>query len=356
MAVGIWLALSGAPAQAQSEAVVSVDEVRSEAVSQTFPVIGRLIARHAGVVAAQVSGPVAEMKVEVGDRVEAGEVIAVLVRDRLRAEREQRAADVAEQRAKLAGAMAEMQLKEQELARLERLKQGKSAAFRQALFDDKKLEAAVLSGEMAEAQARLKRALAQLQRAEIDLRDTDIKAPFAGVVALRHTEVGAFVTVGAAIATLINDAELEIEADVPADRIRVLRRGTRVDVTVDDDTHQAVVRAVIPQENPLTRTRAVRFTPAFETAGAAFAANQSVTLQIPISRPRDVVSVHKDAVLNRQGNNLVYVVKDGAANVRPVTIGEAVGERFIVEQGLEPGEIVVVRGNERLFPGQPVRF
>lgn len=349
-------AVGAGPAMAQSAAVVGVDEVRREAVSQTFPVIGRLVARRAGVVAAQVAGPVAEMRVDVGDRIEAGAVIATLVRDRLRADREQRAADVSEQQARLRGADAEVRLKKQELERLVRLKEGKSAAFRQALYDDTQLELDMLSGEMAEAEARLKRSQAQLQRAEIDLRDADIRAPFPGVVSLKHTEVGAFVNVGAAIVTIINDGELEIEADVPADRIRALIAGTTVGVRFDGRNQRAIVRAVIPEENPLTRTRAVRLTPGFDTEDGTFAANQSVVLDIPISQPRDVVSVHKDAVLNRQGNNMVYVVDDGTAQVRPIRIGDAVGERFIVEEGLTPGEQVVVRGNERLFPGQPVSF
>ena len=53
---------------------------------------------------------------------------------------------------------------------------------------------------------------------------------------------------------------------------------------------------------------------------------------------------------------MVFVVEKGAAQPRDVTIGEGVGGRFVVRNGLKAGEVVVVRGNERLFPGQPVRF
>ena len=52
----------------------------------------------------------------------------------------------------------------------------------------------------------------------------------------------------------------------------------------------------------------------------------------------------------------MFIVADGAADIRPVVIGFAVGERFEVKSGLEPGDIVVVRGNERLQPGQKVSF
>ncbi len=85
------LALSPATAAAQGEngtTAVRVDTVVMEPLSQTVPVIGRLVARQAGVVAARINGPIEEFMVEVGDRVEAGDVIAVLNRDLLTARRD----------------------------------------------------------------------------------------------------------------------------------------------------------------------------------------------------------------------------------------------------------------------------
>jgi RND family efflux transporter MFP subunit len=355
-ALGVAASANATSATAQRAALVSIDKVRSEQVSQTIPVIGRIVARRAGVVAARVGAPVAEIKVEVGDRVGKGDAIAVLVNDRLRWERERRAADVAEQSAKLNSQESEMALKQQELERLDRLKKNKSAAFRQALYDDKQLEANMLAGATMEARARLKRAEADLGTADLDLRNTTIRAPYAGVITLKHVEAGAFVSAGTPVVTIVDDQTMEIEADVPADRLSGLRSGTQVAVQVFGQTLAASVRAIVPQENPLTRTRAVRFTPEFETGARHFASNQSVTVSIPLGAPEDIVSVHKDAVLGRPGGNMVFVVEDGKATPRPIAIGDAVGQRFVVTEGLKEGEIVVVRGNERLFPGQPVKF
>ncbi len=100
----------------------------------------------------------------------------------------------------------------------------------------------------------------------------------------------------------------------------------------------------------------VRFTPHFDDTATALAANQSGTLDLPAGRPRDVVTVHKDAVLNRKGKTLVFVLVDGKVQIRPVRLGEAVGGRFEVLKGLKTGDLVVVRGNERLLPGQEVRI
>ncbi len=351
--------LAGSPLGAQEEArpaLVAVDEVRQEPLAGTMPVIGRMVARQSGVVAALTRGAVAEVKVEVGDRVKDGDVLAVLVSDRLEAERDLARAEMAEGEAQHKTAEATLALARQELKRLEALR--KSAAFSQARHDDKRQEVVKLRSEVAEANANLARARANLRIAQIDLHNARIRAPYAGVVSLRHTEAGAYLDVGSPVVTLINDAELEIEADVPAAQIGGIPPGTSVEVRIDAKVGgRAVVRAIVPDENPRTRTRAVRFTPEFDAAGAGLAMNQTVILHIPIAEPRQVTSVKKDAVINRRGQNLVFVVVDGdSVQVRAVRLGEAVGDRFEVVEGLKPGELVVVRGNERLLPGQKVRY
>jgi multidrug efflux pump subunit AcrA (membrane-fusion protein) len=76
---------------------------------------------------------------------------------------------------------------------------------------------------------------------------------------------------------------------------------------------------------------------------------------MPVSAPRNVVSAPKDALLQQRGGWMVYVVKDDKAEARRVELGQAVGDRIEIVSGLEAGEVVVVRGNERLRPGQAVR-
>jgi hypothetical protein len=114
-----------------------------------------------------------------------------------------------------------------------------------------------------------------------------------------------------------------------------------------------VVRAVIPQENAMSRTRAVRFTPQFDPRVVNAASGASATVRVPVGAARDVLTVHKDAVIE-QGGYYVYVVDEGKALRKRVQLGESAGGRFIVLEGLEAGMLAVTRGNERLRPGQPV--
>ncbi|MCH7944033.1 MAG: efflux RND transporter periplasmic adaptor subunit, partial [Proteobacteria bacterium] len=83
---------------------------------------------------------------------------------------------------------------------------------------------------------------------------------------------------------------------------------------------------------------------------------QSVSLTLPIGPPRDIVTVHKDAITRGVDGIAVYVVIDGVAERRLITLGEAIGSRFEVLGGIEPGDMVVVRGNERLRSGQAVSY
>ncbi len=84
------------------------------------------------------------------------------------------------------------------------------------------------------------------------------------------------------------------------------------------------------------------------------AANQSVTVLLPSGQGDAVVTVHKDAVIRQGRKAIVFVVEEGVANPRSLRLGKAVGTRFQVLEGLSAGDLVVVRGNERLRPGQSV--
>jgi RND family efflux transporter MFP subunit len=343
----------------QNEATVRVDAARSEPLTQTVPVIGRLVAQQAGSVAARIGGPILEFRVQVGDRVNAGDIIAVLDSSTMKAEKDLAAAGLSLARAELDTRKAEITLAQQELQRIEGLK--KSAAFSQARFDDVRQQVAIAEASAREAEASVTSARASLRLAEINLANTEVKAPYEGVISRRLTEAGAYAREGDPLVNMIADHALEVEADVPSNRLLGLTAGTELTGRLDNGTlFKATVRAIIPDENPLTRTRAVRFVPELGRGSAAghglLANEQTVTIQVPVGARRQIVTVHKDAIIQRPDNVIVYIVSEGKAQPRTVILGEAVGARFEVLDGLGEGELVVVRGNERLRPDMPVRI
>lgn len=345
----------GSGRKRRSGTIVDTDAVRVVPLSQTVPLIGRLVAVRSGMVAARIDAPVAQMKVDVGTRVKEGEVIAVLADDRLKWDREQKAAELAAAVAAVDTVKARLSLAEQELRRFADLKS--SAAFPRARYEDKNLEVARLRTEIIEAKANVKKARANLELAETELSFTRITAPYDGTITRRHTEMGAFIKEGQAVFSMVSDHNVEIEVDVPASRVASLAPGVTAEFQLgrSGERYTAELRAIVPEEDLRTRTRTVRFTPKFNARPAALAANQSATVHLPIGQGRNVLSVHKDALVSVGGKPTVYVVVDGRARARIVKIGEATGSRFEVLEGLQDGDQTVVRGNERLRDGRRVK-
>lgn len=323
--------------QGPPPSLVKVDTVIVETFGQTAPTIGRLVSRQSGVVAARISGAIAHMNVQIGDRVAEGDTLAELVADKLQWE-------VKRNEAALQRAEAELAIRKNEMQRLRSLRN--SAAFQQSRYDDTRLEVATLEARVIEAKSLL-------ELANLDLDYTNVRAPYAGTVTLRHTEAGSYVSTGAPVVTIVNDLELEAEGDVPSDRIDGLTIGRNVAMEIAGERVNGTVRALVAVENPLTRTRAVRFSIPTDVA-PSFTPNQTVTIFVPVGERDEVVTVHKDAVVNRLGETIVFTIKDNMAEMRSVRLGEPVGSRFVVLSGLEPGEQAAVRGNERLRAGQTV--
>lgn len=294
------LVVPGTAAAQKRAATVKVDKVVQQPLSQTMPVIGRFVASQTGIVAALTRGPVQSVRVAIGDRVKKGDILATLVTDRMRWTRELQATNLKSKQAELQTARVQLSLTEQELSRITNLR--KSAAFSQARHDDKRNEVAKYRSSVGVRVADVGTARASLRLAEIDLHNGAVRAPYDGVVTQKHTVAGAYLNVGDPVVTLVNDQALEIEASVPSERIGGLIVGRTLDIRLDNGgLRQAVVRALIPQENPLTRTRPVRLMPTFNGADIArlgLAANQSVTVMVPIGKPRDVVSVHKLSLIH----------------------------------------------------------
>ena len=338
-------------------AVIKVDPVIQGMAVETVSVYGRIIAAQTGLVAVRTRGAIDTVPVRIGDRVKKGDVLATLVTDMLSAERALKAAELEENAASIKTVGAQLQLASQELERLERLR--KSAAFSVARYQDKLRDVERFRSSITEARAKTDQAKAELRMADINLYNSKILAPYDGVVTQRHVEAGNFVSVGAPIVSLVNDSALEVEGEVPTNRIGGLSPGVPIEVIPEHGSpFKAAVRAVVPEENALARTRLVRFSPSFEQREDTVAANQSVILQIPSGKPREIVSVHKDAITQRRGKRVVFVFDADAKQVkmREVELGQAFGSRFEVLKGISIGDPVVVLGNERLRPNQPARL
>ncbi|WP_157966360.1 efflux RND transporter periplasmic adaptor subunit [Oceanibium sediminis] len=352
--IGIALSLLAGATQALAQgrpAGVVTDIVATEQMSETVSVFGQVVSGRQSAVAARVSGVAAEVPLQVGDRVAKGDVLASLDTELLRIQLAQAEAEVQIAKAGLAVAQAQLERAESSFRRAETLQA--NATISDVQLEDRASAYAEAIGGNQQGMARVQAAEAALARARYELTNAIVRAPFDGVVLELKTEVGQFVSAGSQVAMLVDPGATEVEANVPARFISALSPDLAVEAQSDAGGALGLrLRAILPTEFSATRTRPVRF----EITGpeAMVAVGQSVTLNVPVSAPRDVLVVPKDALVQSSGGWSVFVHEDGKANARTVELGAAIGGSFEVLSGLAPGDEVVVRGNERLRPGQEI--
>lgn len=332
---------------------VAVDQVRTETINETVAVFGELVSMQSGPIHVSINAPVASVNVKVGDRVEKGDLIATLDPALLELQKAAVEARIEMSTWATSRRTTELELSRQQEDRFRQLRH--SAATTEAQHEDAVLKLKIAEQALGESRAATQQIQRELDISNHNLSLTQITAPYSGVVVQRNIEIGQYVRVGEQIVQIIGDHDLEVEAYIPYEYIDTLEMGDTIAAEFDNGTSfDSYLRAFIPEEHVSTRTRAVRFQ--FDSAETEdlLAVNQNVVIDIPISDHEEVVTIHKDAVVTQPSGHVVFVVEDGKATPKPISIGRATGNRYEVTAGLESGEFVVTRGNERLQPGQSV--
>lgn len=244
--------------------------------AQDISVVGKLVPRQSGDIAAQISAPVSGIKAVGGDRVSQGDVLAIFNVDDRKADLASAEAQVQVAIAQLSVNEATLDLEKAKFNRLGKLKN--SAAFNASEYEDSQIEIRRLKARLEVAKAELAKSRAAINRILVDIERAKVTAPFNAVVVSKTTEVGDFVSAGQKLFTLVNVAELEIEANVPTDIAATIKPGSRIQASTRNGQNiDALAREVIPIENPLTRTRVVRFS---VTQPENLAVGQSVELRL----------------------------------------------------------------------------
>ncbi|MEW9920139.1 efflux RND transporter periplasmic adaptor subunit [Marimonas sp. MJW-29] len=343
--------VAGAALAQGRPAGVATALVETRTMSETVTVFGEVVTGRESAVAARVSGVAERVPLRVGDTVAEGDVLAQLDTELLKIEVDQAQAQIEIAEGAVAVAKAVLDRAQKALRRAETLRE--NSTIPEAQLDERSADYAAAIGGQQEAVARVRAAEAALRQAEYQLKNATIRAPFDAVVLQVTTERGQFISVGTQVATLLDQGAMEVEANVPARFIAALRPDLPVEARTDTGGQMRLeLRAILPTEFSATRTRPVRFVIA--DPGTPVAVGQSVSLEVPVSAPREATVVPKDALVQSQGGWTVFVNAEGKAQPREVEIGAALEGGFEVLAGLSPGDEVVVRGNERLRPGQDI--
>jgi len=229
---------------------------------------------------------------------------------------------------------------------------------RQALERTKQLIAqnASSAADLERAEATARGADAQLDLLQLRLDRSVVRAPFGGVVGRRYVSQGDFVNSGSKLTALHSVNPQYAVLDVPERYADQLKRGQLVsfqvaalpgrnfsgevvfvDPTVELPARTILIKAIVPN-------------PRRELASGMF-----IEARLATSIRPNAIVVPEDAILPMQGATYVWVIKDGKADRRQVTLGvRTAGWAEILGGGIEAGDQVVVGGLERLFPGAPV--
>ena len=316
--------------------VVVIASATTERMAETVTVPGSVVSRSDSKIAAEVSGRV-EWVADVGAAIEPGGAIARI--DGALLELEARSAEASVKRLE-----AQLKFLDAEVARLEQLI-GKGSATRQRL-DEARSQRDMARQELAEAQVAL-------ERAQYDLAHAEVKSPFPGRVVTRLIEPGEFINRGSAVARVVDISSLEVTAQIPVASVAQLKEGDTVSIDGPGATVAAVVRALVPVGDQVSRSAELR-----ATLGASnWLIGTAVKVATPNAPPVEVVAVPRDAVLLRADGSAVFRIGAGdVAELVPVTLGLSSGGLVAVTGAIQPGDRVVVRGGETLQPGQKVQI
>jgi len=329
------LAAGAARAQGRSPppAPVTVAPVTIGNLAATVTTTGTVISRNDAKLAAEVAGRL-DWVAEPGARVAKGASLA-------RVDTRSLELTLRENDAQVARLAANAGLLETQLARLNALPNGIAS---KSQIDEAAARLAMARHEVEQARATRDRTQHQIQRAVI-------RAPFPGHVVERIRQLGEFVGAGSEVVRLTDTGNIEVVARAPVAEAGHLAVGQGVTVRSDTRQVQSRIRAIVPVGDDRSRMIEVRVA----MNGEGWPIGSAVRVELPAARQGAGLMVPRDAVIVRADGAHVYRVGKGDVAERvPVQVGSGDSRRVEITGQLAAGDRVVVRGGERLRPGQTV--
>ena len=327
---------------------------------------GYVTARREATVSSKIMGKVTEILVDEGVRVKDGQILA-----RLDVTNAEARLNLAQAQAKAAETMMQetrvrVKEAEQELQRQSALRSSNVAA--QTDFDRADAAAGAIRARLAQQQAEFAVAERNVAVWQQQLDDTVIRAPFAGIVTSKNAQPGEMISpmssggfTRTGICTIVDMESLEIEIDVNESYINRVAAGQPVEASLDayaDWKIPCKVIAIIPTADRQKSTVRVRV--GFDQLDPRILPQMAVKVAFrestaaPVATVNRGVVIPKGALLSRDGRDVVFVIQNGRAERRAVTVTAAVGNDTTLSAGVSAGERIVVEAPIELADGTAV--
>ncbi len=336
------------------EAVAAAPLNAANADTAVLDATGYVTARREATVSAKVTGKLIAVSIEEGDQVREGQVLARLDDRDVRARLQLSHAQLDAAKAGIADLNAQFQEARRDLDRQQAL--SARGATAQQMLDNARTKVARLRAQLKVQRVRIEIAEAQLQIARVDLANTIIRAPFAGVIVAKAAQPGEMVSPVSAgggftrtgICTIVDMDSREIEVDVNEAYINRVKPKQPVEAVLDAYPQweiPAEVIAIIPTADRSKATVRVRI--AIKQLDPRILPDMGVRVSFlneqtePARQAPQGVVVPATAIVQRDGHDVVFVVGHKRVQQRSIKLGQSYGDLRQIESGLKIGESVV---------------
>lgn len=397
-----FLACVAQVAAQQGPTNVAVAEALARDVADGKVFVGSVIPSRTSVVGSAVDGRVLALPIEEGDLVTGGQTLARLRTATIEAElagakaqlelrrhelaelkRGSRTEEIEQASARMAGNKARMANARRNLERVRRVYENRSAAddelddaesqaieTEQDFLESKAAYDQVVAGprveHIAQAEARVDVELHEVQRLADLMEKYTITAPFDGFVTAKRTEIGEWISQAQTVAEVADLTPVDVEVRVLEDYVAQLSVGDVVNISVASHPGKVftgTIHRIVPQADSRSRSFPIRVRVPNEISDGVplLMAGMFAEATLGIGSPVTTTLVPKDAVVLGGQDSVIYVVElnedsadTGSVREVRVSVGVAMNELIAIRGMVEPNALVVVRGNERLRPGQDV--
>ena len=331
------------PPSVQTISSVKTMIIENESSVSDRTYAGVVSPRNKSRLAFQIGGKISERLVEMGDHVEKGQMLMKL-------DPEDANLNLDAVRAMLEKTKSDSKLAHTNLGRYQNLLD--KGAVSQAKFEE-------MQNDYNAAESALKQAQANFDEATRKLEFTELKAEHDGVIVDKRAEVAQVVAAGETVLIVQQGDELDIEINVPEQRVGDFRSAENMEISVaipaiEVKDAPADVRDISPQADPASRTYAVKISPVSKIEGMADGMTASVNTLW--RGENSLLSVPVSALYRTDGQpDCVWVVSGDMVFKRAVQLGEFAGDSAQVLSGLSAGDEIVVAGVLKIEEGQKVK-
>ena len=356
---------------------VKTETVKEETMKRAVELVGTLAAVDQVTISSEADGKVSRILADLGDRVKAGQPL-------IQVDREKQQYNFDQQRASLEKALAQLgapdpqHLPEAEktpdvmkaaadLAQARQAHDRASQLFKRTLIPQQTLDDAATTLQSKQAsydlslqnaknlRASIQASEASMKLADRQLRDTEIRAPFDGIVEKRLVNLGELVKTQMPVMAVVRVDPLKVVAEIPEKMAPWIKEGQPVELHVDaypDRVFIGKVSRISPAVN--TSTRAFPFEALIPNQDATLKPGTFARVHIESGKVDTVLTLPYGAMQYRYGVNRVFMIDGDKLAVRELKVGDRLGDRIEILSGVKAGDHVAVNDIDKLSDGQKV--